>query len=433
MNAQYPVSLGIRDELNEALSVEVGLRSRVGRERKLSDIVLDVSCLELLLVLANPGDFGVSVHDRGDGAVVDMAVTLADVLDNGDGLLLSLVGQHGSESNVTNGTDVRDLGTVFLVDDHTATLVNLKANVLKTKAVGVWTATDGNEDNVSIEGLLFSALGGLNSDLDALALGITSGDLGVELELHALLLEKLLRLLCDVLVHTRAANLAQVLNDGDLRAKARPHGGHLKTDDTTANDGHLLRNFLQGDSASARDDLLLIDGQSGEGRSLGSSGDEDVLSADSGLAAFNEVDRNGVLVLESASSLDVLDVVLLEQELNTLCQTSDRGVLCLHHRREVELDISDLDTAVLGVVQDLVVEVRVVKEGLRGDAANVQAGSAEGSALLNTRDLVAVSSYSVCLRPCSRTFMPDWPALIAATYPATPPPMMTRSFSSISN
>uniref|UniRef100_A0A1Y1JWY8 Uncharacterized protein n=1 Tax=Photinus pyralis TaxID=7054 RepID=A0A1Y1JWY8_PHOPY len=28
------------------------------------------------------------------------------------------------------------------------------------------------------------------------------------------------------------------------------------------------------------------------------------------------------------------------------------------------------------------------------------------------------------------TFMPSWPALIAATYPATPPPMITRSFSS---
>ena len=53
------------------------------------------------------------------------------------------------------------------------------------------------------------------------------------------------------------------------------------------------------------------------------------------------------------------------------------------------LDIADLDTAVLGVVEDLVVEVGVVQERLGGDAADVQAGSAEGAALLDTGDLCA--------------------------------------------
>ena len=33
---------------------------------------------------------------------------------------------------------------------------------------------------------------------------------------------------------------------------------------------------------------------------------------------------------------------------------------------------------------------------------------------------------------CMHTFRPSCPALMAATYPATPPPMMTRSFSSVS-
>ena len=32
--------------------------------------------------------------------------------------------------------------------------------------------------------------------------------------------------------------------------------------------------------------------------------------------------------------------------------------------------------------------------------------------------------------PSNHTFKPAWPALMAATYPATPPPMMRRSFSS---
>jgi hypothetical protein len=50
--------------------------------------------------------------------------------------------------------------------------------------------------------------------------------------------------------------------------------------------------------------------------------------------------------------------------LNTLGQAVDRCLLGLHHLLEIELDIGDLDTAVLGVVQDLVVEVRVVEQRL---------------------------------------------------------------------
>ena len=162
---------------------------------------------------------------------------------------------------------------------------------------------------------------------------------------------------------------------------------HLETDDTATNDDHLLGNLLKRNGTSGGDDLLLINGQTGEGCGLGTSGNENVLGADGGLAALDEVNSNGVLVLERASTLDVLDVVLLEEELDTLGQTSDRGVLCLHHGGEVELNIADLDTAALGVVENLVVEVRVVQEGLGGNAADVQAGSTEGAALLDTGDL----------------------------------------------
>lgn len=162
---------------------------------------------------------------------------------------------------------------------------------------------------------------------------------------------------------------------------------HLETDDTATNDDHLLGDFLERDSTSGGDDPLLIDGQAGERCGLGTGGNENVLGADRGLAALNEVDSDGVLVLECAGALDVLDVVLLEEELDTLGQTSNRRILRLHHGREVELDIADLDTAALGVVEDLVVEVRVVQERLGRNAADVQAGSAEGAALLDTGDL----------------------------------------------
>jgi hypothetical protein len=191
---------------------------------------------------------------------------------------------------------------------------------------------------------------------------------------------------------------------------------HLETNDTTANNDHLLGHLLERNRASAGDDLLLVNSQTGERCSLRTSGNEDVLSADGGLATLDEVDRNSVFVLESAGSLDVLDVVLLEQELDTLCQARHGCLLRLHHSRKVELDIADLDTAALGVVEDLVVEVRVVEEGLGGNAADVQAGSAEGATLLDAGNLLyALVSRLYAPAPGSRTFMPACPALIAAT------------------
>ena len=46
-----------------------------------------------------------------------------------------------------------------------------------------------------------------------------------------------------------------------------------------------------------------------------------------------------------------------------------------------------IDTASLEVVLSLVVDVRVVQHGLGGNASNVQAGTTESAALLNTGSL----------------------------------------------
>jgi len=139
---------------------------------------------------------------------------------------------------------------------------------------------------------------------------------------------------------------------------------HLETNDTTTNNNHLLGNLLEGQSTSAADNALLIDVQAREGSRLGAGGDEDVLAADSLLTTIEQVDLDGVGVNEGAGALDVVDTVLLEQELNTLGEAVNGGVLGLHHLLQVQLDIANLDTAFLGVVKDLVVEMGVVEQGL---------------------------------------------------------------------
>jgi hypothetical protein len=151
VHTEDTVGLGVSEELDQAVGVGVGLGARVGAEGEGADLVLDAGLLELGLVLADPGDLGVGVHDAGDGAVVDVAVVLGDVLDGGNGLLLGLVGEHRAEGAVTDDADVRDLGAVLLVDHETATVVGLKTDLLEAETGGVGTAADGNKADISVE------------------------------------------------------------------------------------------------------------------------------------------------------------------------------------------------------------------------------------------------------------------------------------------
>ena len=69
------VSVLLYEELDKAFHVLVCLRSGVGEEGELSDLVLSAFGLEFLLVLTNPRNLGMSVHNRGDDSVVDVSVT----------------------------------------------------------------------------------------------------------------------------------------------------------------------------------------------------------------------------------------------------------------------------------------------------------------------------------------------------------------------
>lgn len=225
VDSENAVSLGISNELDDTLSVEVGLGAGVGAEGESANVVLDTGGLDLGLVLANPGNLGVGVHDAGDGGVVDVAVALLDVFDDSDGLLLGLVGQHGAEGNVTDHTDVGNLGAVLLVNDQTAAVILVDANVLEAQTLSVRATANGDQDDIGVQSLLLATLSGLNAQGDESTAVITLDDLGTGLELDALLGQDLLGLLGDLGVHTRTADLAEELNDGDLSTETGPNGG----------------------------------------------------------------------------------------------------------------------------------------------------------------------------------------------------------------
>lgn len=224
VDTENAVGLGIGDELNKTLGVEVGLGAGVGAEGEGTDIVLDTGSLNLSLSLANPSDLGVGVHDAGDGSVVDVAVAGLDIFDGGNGLLLGLVGQHGTEGAVTNDTDVGKLRAVLLVDNQAATLILLDSNLLQVQAIGVGTTANSDQDNVGVQCLLLATLGSLNFEGNSRTTVIAGHDLGVGLEFNTLLAKDLLGLLGDLGVHAGATDLAEELNNSDLSAETGPYG-----------------------------------------------------------------------------------------------------------------------------------------------------------------------------------------------------------------
>jgi hypothetical protein len=105
---------------------------------------------------------------------------------------------------------MRDLGAVFLIDDEATPLVSLESDIVKTKTRGIRAAPNSDKDNIGVDlcfvryetrdpngstyGFLLSALGSFNVDLNAGVVHFTSGHLGVQFELQALLGEELLSL-----------------------------------------------------------------------------------------------------------------------------------------------------------------------------------------------------------------------------------------------
>ena len=84
-----------------------------------------------------------------------------------------------------------------------------------------------------------------------------------------------------------------------------------------------------------------------------------------------------------------IDLVLLEQERHALDVAVDALVLELLHRGEIELRRRHLDAHFLEIVAGFLEQMRGMQQRLRGNAADVEAGAAEGRVLLDHRDLQA--------------------------------------------
>lgn len=151
MDAQDAIRHSVGDELDDPLRLEVRLRSGVGGEGEGAHAVFDALVLQLRFVLPHPGHLGVGVHDRGDGAVIDVPMAFGNVLYRRHRFLLCLVGEHGAEGAVADDSDVGVLGAVLLVDHEPTFVVDVETDVLETEAGGIWSTADCYEDDIGIK------------------------------------------------------------------------------------------------------------------------------------------------------------------------------------------------------------------------------------------------------------------------------------------
>src|SRR5690606_23913692 len=141
--------------------------------------------LELLLVLANPGCFGVSVDHRRNQVVVHLRLVAGNALGDDDAFLGGLVGQHQATHHVTDGVNARHRSGAVVVDIDIATLVQGNAGVGGQQVRGDRTTT--NRDDQTVEGHFLVALGVGELDGDFVALDLGAGNPGTQQYVQALL------------------------------------------------------------------------------------------------------------------------------------------------------------------------------------------------------------------------------------------------------
>lgn len=201
MDAEHFVGFFVSKDLDHAVSVLVSACSTVSGEGEYALGVVDTFGFELFLGLTNPGDFRVSVDDTWDGVVVDVATLANHVLNSSDALFLSLVGKHGSGGDIADGIDVLLFGLPGIVDVNLTALVSLKTSLFELKTTSVGVTADGDENDITFNGLFRAILSALQVNSHSLLFVVnTIKNSHVGKELESLLLEGVLEVFADFLV-----------------------------------------------------------------------------------------------------------------------------------------------------------------------------------------------------------------------------------------
>ena len=383
MHTQHTVRLLLDDKLDKAVRLVVRLRTRVGQEGELADLVRDALLLERLLRLADPRHLRVRVDHRRNHVVVHVAEAVLDQLDGRNALFLGLVRQHRTERRITNALDALARRVVLVINHDAATLVHLDTHGLKVQATRHRATTDRHEHHIRFQLLRLAILLHLSLDRHLVAAFLDRRHLRAELKLETLLLQNLLERSHQLTIHARTTNRVLELDHRHLRTQTAPHTAELQTNHTAANHDQLLRHLLERQRTRRAHNLLLINLHTRERRHLTARSNDHILRLDLRPATVQQLHVQRRRRGKAAHTLDVVDLVLLQQHLHSLGKARHSLVLGLHHRGQVQRHALDVHTTLLQTVRHIVVNVRVVQHGLRRDTSHIQTRTTQRATLLN--------------------------------------------------
>ena len=227
-------------------------------------------------------------------------------------------------------------------------------------------------------------LAGSTFRLQLLARRVDRGDLGRQFENHALLFEQALRLAAHLAVHA-GQHAVEEFDHRHFGAEPPPHRAQFKPDDAGADHQQMLRHLVEHQRAGRRHDALFVDLDAAQLGHVGAGGDDDGfrfqrLRLAVGACHFDLAGRG-----DAAGAVKGVDLVLLEQEIDALDVAVDALVLERHHRRQIELGRGDADAHFAERMPGLLEQLGGVQQRLRRNAADIEAGAAEGGALLDHR------------------------------------------------
>ena len=267
--------------------------------------------------------------------------------------------------------------------------IELDADLLQAEPFGERPPADRDQHDVG--GKRFGralTLGRRDAHRERFAIG-DAGHLRAEAELKALLLEDALALLRHLAVETRQ-DAVEELDHGYLRAEPPPDRADLQPDHARADDEQPLRHVIQLQRAGGGDEPRCSSiATPGSGVDFRAGGDRDRLRVDGLPAPILRRDLDLAGRCDARCAMQEVDLVLAEQERDTVDVRLNRRVLVRHHRREIEFRRADLHAELAESVARLLEHLRRVEQRLGGYAADVQAGAAGGRALVDDGDLQA--------------------------------------------
>ena len=211
VHAKYFVGRSVCEHLDHAGGIAQRPGAAIGQEGKAAGPVSAPLGLELLLGLADPGDFRVGVDDPGNGVEVHMPMLSGYAFGHRDALLLGLVREHRSSDDIADRPHPGQVGSAVAVNNDRTALVKRQTDRLRVEPLGVGDAADRHNQLVHLQRAGF-ALGAGIADANA---GFSGCDLAYadpEFNSQPLFDEGLMRLLRDLFVD-RAQKAWQALQN----------------------------------------------------------------------------------------------------------------------------------------------------------------------------------------------------------------------------